>query len=391
MFFQGFTLVELLVVIAIIGILIALLLPAVQAAREAARRMQCSNNLKQIGLAVHTFADATKLLPSAGIQKSLAVDMKAKNGWADFAYRDRLSCFCVLLPYIEQTALFEQVRENADQGLNPSETAVNDKFCKPWATTCESLGASPFTAKISGFMCPSSGVKPGVADLGFTSYRAAVSDFWQPWNNNESRAAIGLNGSQQATYGLEGITDGTSNSMLFSEACINPNGSATNKIKGGVAANVPRDWTHFGLPSGCLARRAGNGSFSGDACTGSSGIGRRWGDAHSPYTQLHAILPPNSPNCSGSTDTEGGVSLISASSEHTGGVNVTVADGSVRFVSDTVGTQNLGNSTLDTTLATPVAGYIPSSGDPQHYTGPSIYGVWGSFVTRAGGESISPP
>jgi type II secretory pathway pseudopilin PulG len=383
--------VELLVVIAIIGILIALLMPAVQAAREAARRMQCSNNLKQLGLAVHTFADATKLLPSAGHQKGLAVDMRAKNGWGDYAYRDRLSYVCVLLPYIEQTALYAVIVENADTGLNTTKTTVNDRLCKPWDGTTDTGADSPWRTKLSAVMCPSSGAKAGATDLGFCSYRACVSDFWQPWNNDEARGAIGLNGAKQATYGLEGISDGTSNTMIFSEAVIASTTSGSNKIKGGVAANVTRGWTHFGIPGPCLARRAGNGTFSGDYCTGSAGIGRRWGDAHSPYTQFHAILPPNSPNCSGSTDTEGGVSLISASSEHTGGVNAAVADGSVRFVSETVQTQNLNNSTLDTTLEVAVSGYSPSKSDPQHYTGPSIYGIWGSFATRAGGESVAVP
>ncbi|MDR1269097.1 MAG: DUF1559 domain-containing protein [Planctomycetaceae bacterium] len=111
----GFTLVELLVVIAIIGALIALLLPAVQAAREAARRMQCSNKLKQLAIACHNHVDTMKILPSAARQYSLCVQVKISLELADddAGSRARISYLSVLLPYVEQTALYERVAENA--------------------------------------------------------------------------------------------------------------------------------------------------------------------------------------------------------------------------------------------------------------------------------------
>jgi len=345
--------------------------------------MQCSNNLKQLGLAVHTLADATKLLPSAMNQKSFTVDMKAKNGWTDYAYRDRLSCFCVMLPYIEQTALYEQIKENADQGLNPAQAHVNDKFCKPWATTCETLGAAPWTAQISAFLCPSSGSKSTAGALAYTSYHGCVGDFRQYWNDYEARGAIGINGAQKATFGLEGLTDGTSNVILFSETVIAPATTGSNKIKGGIAV-VAGLSSRTMTPDNCLNTRGSNGSFATGVAYANSnaGVGGRWGDGHYIYTQFTAILPPNSPNCANSTSGEDWA-FVTASSEHTGGVNVAVGDGSVRFVSDTI---NAGANADKTECD-----FGAPSGNPQHWAGASIRGIWGELATRAGGESAAFP
>src|SRR5512135_122792 len=97
---RGFTLIELLVVIAVIGILVALLLPAVQAAREAARRMQCSNNLKQIGLALHNYHDANKKFPFGS---------RGGSSWAQTGIKDGTNWRVSILPYLEQTALYSKL------------------------------------------------------------------------------------------------------------------------------------------------------------------------------------------------------------------------------------------------------------------------------------------
>jgi prepilin-type processing-associated H-X9-DG protein len=356
--------------------------------------MQCTNQLKQLGIAVQTFADVSKILPSAGHQKSLAVDNELKNhtAWGntgvDFRSRDRLGWVCVLLPYIEQNAVYSMISEAAAS----TETASGTRWVVPWGGTYKPNGTdevdSPFRSKISALMCPSGAAKPAPTDLGFCSYRACVGDIRQPWNDYEARGAIGINGYRQATYGLEGITDGTSNTMMFSEAVIPGSTNGTAKLKGGVAANITLARTT--PPQDCLNTRGGNGSFASGVviATGSARIGGRWGDAHHTYTQFCAVLPPNSPNCTRTTNCEDDPH-IGASSEHSGGVNVVAVDGSVRFVSDTINVgNNLDKSECDT--ITNVPGFSPANpGNPQQYTGPSIRGVWGAYATRSGSESVS--
>src|SRR3989304_6126583 len=133
----GFTLVELLVVIAIIGILIALLLPAVQAAREAARRSQCTNNLKQIGLALHNYHSAANCFPfrqgGSGfhLAPSWGTDGAANN-------QGRLSGMGLLLPYMEQTALFQQIT---------SRTTIGTRTSYSW-------GWEPWSGTNNGVACP---------------------------------------------------------------------------------------------------------------------------------------------------------------------------------------------------------------------------------------------
>jgi prepilin-type processing-associated H-X9-DG protein len=211
----GFILVELLVVIAIIGILIALLLPAVQAAREAARRMQCTNNLKQIGIALHNYHDSQNVLPPGAIilpqvLKNLTTGTGA-HGWATQA---------LILPYIEQVALFDQT----GGGKLTLEEAYDNTDVRPL-----------LRAKISGYVCPSDsdfsdpndliGKLPDGYGLGRTNY-IAVRGFF-------SYGGIGTTGTTETPvknctintgifpanvkYSFASITDGLSNTFAFGE------------------------------------------------------------------------------------------------------------------------------------------------------------------------------
>ena len=136
---KGFTLVELLVVIAIIGILVGLLLPAVQAARAAARRMQCSNNLKQLGLAVHNYHDANKSFPSGFITNYPAGALNTA-AMMSVTQRTHWSWGAFVLPYIEQTALYNT--------LNPGQSSMDALLATP-------AGLAALTTPIPSFVCPS--------------------------------------------------------------------------------------------------------------------------------------------------------------------------------------------------------------------------------------------
>ncbi len=380
---RAFTLVELLVVIAIIGILIALLLPAVQAAREAARRMQCTNNLKQLGLAVHNFHDSRNYLPSTCAQKEFCEDMW-KPSWGgingdwdkNFLGRDRVSYAAVLLPYIEQSAVYELVRSAVEMNKD-----VPDLMQLPWDTNPD----GPWTKHIPAFVCPSEGnlVGKGSNTLGQISYRCNAGDLWVIWFAFKTRGAFSRGNTDALTFAS--IVDGTSNTVLFSEAVAGLSGST--KIKSGMAADAGGgDAGSTPPPLNCLNRRASQGTLSEPVVTNPpehphQNIGFRWGDAVAQFTQFHMALPPNSPVCSISTNNEDVVHMT-ASSYHTGGVNVAKIDGSVSFVSDTIQTEGLD-------LVPPPANsqYGPGS----TFTGKSLYGLWGSMGSRNGGESVSLP
>ena len=166
-FRSGFTLVELLVVIAIIGILVALLLPAVQAAREAARRMQCQNNLKQIGLAIHNFHDAKKILPPAQRQSWDLAQNKtvAGHSWATF-----------ILPYIEQQAIHDKY--DFSPNLN-------------WDDLPNDAATGPIRNRIATYICPSAPtVRPTNSNRGYLDYPATTERTWPTGGNTWVSAAL---------------------------------------------------------------------------------------------------------------------------------------------------------------------------------------------------------
>ena len=382
---QAFTLVELLVVIAIIGILIALLLPAVQAAREAARRMTCTNQLKQLSLANLNFESAMKRFPDASHDRSLCLQKSDKwlpyqpNGEDRWTYTGRLSYLCGLLPFIEQTSVYEMVVKMVDSPTDFSE-------CHPWREGVATYVPAGETVAvpicwvqyIGAFTCPSDGnaKAKGPTSLQPTSYHCNRGDQWMDWNWYESRGAFGR-GDKDAKD-LASIVDGTSNTMLIIEAVVGPNGGTT-RIRGGVAIGVAAGAGE--PPSNCLARKGPNGTITNPIQDGNWNIGARWGDAMSIYSQLHPMLAPNSPTCAGGNGESWG--LVSASSNHTGGVNVALVDGSVHFVSDTV---DAGNP--EYTPLSPVQ-LVSNTDRPQDYKGPSLYGAWGAMATSNGGESKS--
>lgn len=362
----GFTLVELLVVIAIIGVLVALLLPAVQAAREAARRSSCSNNLKQLSLACHNFHDTYKRLPPAG-----ASDSAPEFGRAPLGDRWGASWLIHILPFVEQKPLYDRISLDgvgggAGWGSNTptssvviSVVAANDTF-------------------IQTFFCPSSpldkwcfGNPPGtprrimapnyVAISGTATAAAVAQTTGVPlvpaaiYEDNVLRWAIGATGTAgccsggihsqggsivaAGTHGLEAITDGTSNTFMISES--------SNWIF--TQNNTRQDWRASHTHGMIIGWHNRNGPGQGGNRYGMGGDHRTFNFTTIRYPINHFSNPTHGlPNAPGNCGTWGICDNSSTNrplnSAHPGGVNVAMADASVRFVAQTINNQVLGLS-----------------------------------------------
>lgn len=349
----GFTLVELLVVIAIIGILVGLLLPAVQAAREAARRMQCSNNLKQFGIALHNYANTYNNFPprrggSAG----------GGNGARFDGNYDRKSAFIALLGFIEQQPMADMVAQGGVVDTNgntiwPSGPAgwYGNPNWLPWKT------------QISTVLCPSD-TNPGGGDQANNSYAFSLGD--SVINHNGSTVITrGIFGGSQACKGFRDLTDGTSNTIAMSERAWGGDfgwRSANGEFIKGLTAQQPTVSTS---PVSCLSLATGNQVFNVQI---KSRFGQVWSDGQAERVGFNTVLAPNQLSCvndtNGNADSNGGV--LNASSNHTSGVNAVFGDGRVQFVSETIDTGN-------TALPPVNSGYSP-------------YGVWGAMGSTSGGE-----
>jgi prepilin-type N-terminal cleavage/methylation domain-containing protein/prepilin-type processing-associated H-X9-DG protein len=331
---SGFTLVELLVVIAIIGILIALLLPAVQAAREAARRAQCLNHLKQFGLALHNYYDTCNAFPAL-------IGGPAESGM-NGATTPRFSGFVGMLPFMEQLPLYETISKS------PSYV---------WNT-----GYQPWKTQISTLLCPSDIDTKDVDVIAQNNYAFCTGDSYQylHWDTGtyaypKKTPVRGLFGPHSYTRMAE-ITDGTSNTIAMGEVAKPPAGNAFGRNSTANTTN----------PVNCRAGYA-NGQYTNASALldRNRSLGTRWCDGRAGYVACNTILPPNGPVCNGQTTT----GILTMGSRHPGGVNVAMADGSVRFVSETIDTGNLSASAVT--------------------TGISPYGVWGAMGSKDGGEAVS--
>ncbi|MDR1965005.1 MAG: DUF1559 domain-containing protein [Planctomycetaceae bacterium] len=372
-YFKGFTLVELLVVIAIIGVLIALLLPAVQAAREAARRMQCSNQLKQFSIALHNYHDTNNSFPAGNSRISCVYTPSGgtttTNRWNGY------SPLLLLMPFYEQVGIYTEATTGANAGKDPS---PGNGY--PWNTTVTIL------------LCPSD--SNASASDARVSYVFSLGD-WPDKNNDNNAAGIfkpvnprGLfvrcvgpgstDSFASAWYGMSAMSDGTSNTVVFSERCVSSN---RNTIRGAYKLNATgmnNNNTDIAAGTGgafdvtvkdCLDERDGKGyKTAGGAIQQSDHFGTRWADGRGP-SSFSMILPPNSPSCSGAGLDYDARMMVAASSYHSGGVNVSLGDGSVRFVSETI------NSGSITATTTPVV------------SGESPFGVWGALGSINGGEA----
>ncbi|MCY2987272.1 MAG: DUF1559 domain-containing protein, partial [Planctomycetota bacterium] len=219
---SGFTLVELLVVIAIIGILVALLLPAIQAAREAARRAQCSNNMKQLGISLQNYHDTYKVLPPAGIGQTRGPGMADQTPDDDIGnqYGYYISYLGLLLPFVEQAALSDQLSITPTVSMNTNSTLVWSKIIPGFVCPSETNSQNSFTSGAT----MARGNYAAVAANDNITY--AMCDTRGPWRNL-SVADRGVMAGAGAAR-LADITDGTSSTL----ACL--------EIQAGVATNDSR-------------------------------------------------------------------------------------------------------------------------------------------------------
>lgn len=306
---SAFTLVELLVVIAIIGVLIALLLPAVQQAREAARRLQCTNNQKQIGLAIHNYHDTFLKLPINGIPQSSSTSLYRGPSW-----------LARLLPFIEQGNGYDQLVYEGDftmqDGSYPAAHILNE-------------------LRVPIYNCPSSplpqtetqnnGPSGDEVELQVTNYVGITGSYWRggtigntgdestaPYDENYAGRTV-YNGmistltDQSDAIGLQAAIDGTSNTMMLSEQSDYFYDASGNKVDRRSAGYYGKTWA------------CGVGAYNGA------------GDWTQTVTTIRYPIA-----------TEGGAgnqaeyqTNIALTSAHPGGVLLTLGDGSVRFLAET--------------------------------------------------------
>jgi prepilin-type N-terminal cleavage/methylation domain-containing protein/prepilin-type processing-associated H-X9-DG protein len=301
---RGFTLVELLVVVAIIAVLIALLLPAVQSAREAARRSQCINNLKQLALAIQNYESATRALPPTGMNTPSA----AHGGGNNFSMKARL------LPYLEQS--------NAFNALNMTSSA-ND--ARRENTTVNEM-------KISVFLCPSDSNEPD-ATQGCTNYpnNLGITRFLNG-NKFDGPAYMLNNSGEGPVMQFSRVRDGLSNTVIFSEWVMGEGTKANDGTHIVYENRIANATALSQLVKDCEAATNRNWDHKGQSWL-THDTGRGGGYSH--------VMPPNKKACwYGTGGAPAAQTIIGASSFHSGGVNVAMLDGSVRFVKDGVALQS---------------------------------------------------
>jgi prepilin-type N-terminal cleavage/methylation domain-containing protein len=341
----GFTLVELLVVIAIIGVLVALLLPAVQAARESARRTQCSNHQKQIGVALHAYHDVFGKFPYLRGGRN-----SASNRCGD--YHGILGA----LPYMEEGARFD---------LWANDSTVHHPYDNAYV---------PWQNQIVGMLCPSSNVPPNL-NYPATMQRSYHFSVGTTIINNYNGVTNGLFGYQNPGTsstpcptaptpaihkGFRDIADGASNTIAVSEKALGFTPKNTSIFGQSVFSFTATSLASN--PASCLATAVNRKYITGTVSTWTAGS--LFGFGHPHWGAFTTVLPPNSPSCFEGADNPSNRSgIFSVTSYHPGGALGCMADGSVHFFRETIDCGNYG------------AGSSPNPG------------VWGALGTVNGGES----
>ena len=431
----GFTLVELLVVIAIIGILVGLLLPAVQAAREAARRMSCSNNFKQLGLAIHNYHSAYQNLPMhAGgtVQGDPRVNGNATAGgsanwWQQNNSASQMcnSMLVGLTPFMEQQALWEQI-SNPSAGSVVDPNGLNPAPNPPTGLTAPvrwpAMGPSPYShdtnpgyipwaTEIPTLRCPSD---PGVGPpaLGRTNYGPSIGDSYHDWHQSNLRGNLFPN--RTSTWGPRAAASvrrgffGIRHEMKFRDVLDGlANTIAMGEIPSDLGDRDRRTAIRHSSGAGDITEIAYNPLFCVEGgeldperpnfwcptaatnCTpppallsnSNASRGMSWANMRPCVQDVYTVRPPNSEACLADWSGNPGGNF-SAGSRHQGGAHVLMGDGAVKFITDSIeaGDQNHPIVHLDGANRSGAPGADPGSKSP--------YGLWGSLGTRASKETI---
>ncbi len=290
---QGFTIIELIVVFLIIAVLTALLLPAVQSARESARRMTCANNLRQLGLAENMYLSKFNVF---------------HRGYNGLAY----SAFALMLPELEQINLYN---------------SINFSTVAPIVSGKKSLNRTAQAVQLSLLLCPSDNINP-LNQFAITNYAGNGGYGVQTYGFNGMFTEPGISNAYVSTFGSEGVLDGTSQTVLYSEWA-----NGNHPLNGQDALSATYMTPELTKPSQfdqfvrtCEAMGGSSASTMGKRC--------KWLCGTYGNSILNFSLPPNGPSClnGGSVD----LGAFSASSRHPGGVNCLFADGHTKFISNSI-------------------------------------------------------
>jgi prepilin-type N-terminal cleavage/methylation domain-containing protein/prepilin-type processing-associated H-X9-DG protein len=336
---KGFTLIELLVVIAIIAVLIALLLPAVQMAREAARRTQCKNHLKQIGLAIHNYHDAFGVFPMGALGEPEG-SVAAPPAWSDHRWLNSPGTFVAILPYMENAALYNSWNRQFSGDNNPAAP--------------RSVQTTTMRQQLGWLLCPTDPnlrVALNTQAVGTGNYQASEGDNNYRFNVGTMHRCDFNNGpfNDRDTFSTRDMIDGTANTAFVSER---------NK---GIERSGKMDHQTMLTVSSCGANCDGSSNLITNAVrtqnlytdcktltlqTTDPALQRlgfdNWSRGRFTGTLYNHVYPPNAKYfdccnlCDEVPNADGEEAIITARSYHPGGVNVLMGDGQVRFVGDGV-------------------------------------------------------
>ncbi|WP_422929717.1 DUF1559 domain-containing protein [Singulisphaera sp. PoT] len=314
---RGFTLIELLVVIAIIAVLIALLLPAVQSAREAARRMQCTNNLKQVMLATMNYESSQGSLPNGKCVWPNPLDPTIPEehmGWGAFA---------IIQPFLEGSPVYNSINFTIGLLGGPGQGYAY------WPQNMTSYSTS-----LSFLLCPSDGYPEGVLSSSTTPFKAGsymmISGAGEtvdgiPGNGTKATGVLFTN----SFIRLSAITDGSSNTVVFSESLRGPGSPGNYEVAAGTSIDVKRFLNNAGMGSGS------GGDCNAPIAQSAIKMGAWFAGNYEDGNMGNTALPPNTRTMD-CTFHSSAAPWKSARSNHPGGVNAAFVDGHIAFIKDSV-------------------------------------------------------